>query len=160
LEVSLLQTVCNSATLSYMNKADLKQKQLLRECGFRATPRKITILNALEESNRPLAVAELHDKIGRSTLDQATLYRNLEAFVASGIARRVDLQQGRAHYYELARDHHHHLVCAQCGKVKDIDVCNFEETSKHALRQAKEFVSIQNHVFELIGLCKLCAQAT
>ena len=135
-------------------------KKLLREHGFRATPKKIAILDALTTAKRPLAVSELHNEIGHSYLDQATLYRNLEAFVSSDIARRVDLQRGRAHYYELAGEHHHHLVCVQCGEVKDIDVCNFEEISKLALRQAKGFSAVQSHILELTGICKPCARTT
>jgi Fe2+ or Zn2+ uptake regulation protein len=144
-----------------MTKATIpnhQRKKFLREHGFRATPKKITILNALNKAERPLTISELHSEIGRSALDQATLYRNLEAFVSSGIVRRVDLQRGRAHYYELAGEHHHHLICVQCGEVKDINVCDFEETSKRALRQAKGFASVQSHILELIGMCKPCAR--
>jgi len=135
-----------------------KQREVLHSCGFRATSKKITILDALKKATRPLNVVELYNEIGHSTLDQVTLYRNLEAFVSSGLVRRVDLQRGRAHYYELAEEHHHHLVCEQCGKVKDIDICNIEYVSKRALKQSKEFVSVENHVLELTGLCKPCAK--
>ena len=139
-----------------MKKA-LDYKSLLRNNGLRATPGRIAILNALSRAARPITVADLRAKIGASAVDQVTLYRTLETFISLAIVRRIDLQQGHSSFYELADNHHHHLICTQCGTVKDFEACDADKIAKQALRQIKGFAVVNNHAFELFGLCNACA---
>ncbi len=133
-------------------------KAILRKNNLRATPGRIAILNVLAVARRPLTVAELHARVGSSMLDQVTLYRALETFVSINVARRIDLQQGRAHYYELLGEHHHHVICKQCGTVKDFAACQIDKIARQALKQVKDFTIINNHSFELFGLCNACTR--
>ncbi len=90
-------------------------------------------------------------------MDQVTLYRTLETFVKADIARSLSLRKDCAHY-ELSDDHHHHVVCTECGTVKDFEGCDIEKITRAALSQVKGFVTITKHSFELFGLCTRCAR--
>jgi Fur family transcriptional regulator, ferric uptake regulator len=141
-----------------MQKAPAAHKVLLRTHGLRATPGRIAILQVLEKATKPLTVAELHAKVGSKSVDQVTLYRTLETFVSLHLARRIDLHQGRAHSYELVGEHHHHLICTQCGMVKDFEACDIDKVVDQALRQVQGFASVNDHAFELFGMCNRCAE--
>lgn len=130
-------------------------KEMLQDAGYRATPGRIAILEALWKEKEPSTVVELKKRI-RRRLDTVTLYRALETFANSGIIRRVDLQHGHAHY-EMEKKHHHHIVCTNCGLVEDVD-CNTEPFVKKIEKSAKKFSTITDHSMEFFGVCDGCAK--
>jgi Fe2+ or Zn2+ uptake regulation protein len=101
---------------------------------------------------------------GASDLKQSSVYRNLADLEQAGVVRRVSTEEefGR---YELAEDligHHHHLVCTNCGTIRDVDVPpDVERTLDRALdRIAKRagFARV-SHRLDLVGLCADCARS-
>ena len=50
-----------------------------------------------------------------------TVYRALDLLSGLGLVRRLDLGDGPR--YELAEDHHHHLICEGCGEITEFDEC-------------------------------------
>lgn len=128
---------------------------LLREAGYRATPGKIAILALLEAAHHPLTIAEIADQLSDKK-DETTLYRSLDAFVQSGIIRRVNFNDRSARYeWNIGAHHHHHLVCEECGMVEDVDTCvtDMEHT---VLAHAKRFKTIRSHSVEFFGICTAC----
>src|ERR1700722_17768992 len=97
---------------------------LLRERGFKATAGRIALLEALWAASAPLSVQAIAQilKKEKASIDEATLYRALEALAGAGIVRRIDLGHSHAHY-EFEKKHHHHLVCTDCGVVEDVEDC-------------------------------------
>lgn len=129
--------------------------EMLRAAGFRATPGRIRLLSLLSAQRKPLTVAEIRTKLGR-TLNEATLYRALEALAAKGILERTELGHGHAHY-ELAvgKRHHHHVICTDCSKVEDVDGC-LADLQKQIRSMSKSFGSIYSHNLEFFGRCVNC----
>ena len=62
---------------------------------------------------------------GRPELAQSSTYRNLAELVEAGVVRRIITSDEYSHF-ELAEhltgDHHHHLICSDCGAVEDFTV--------------------------------------
>lgn len=93
--------------------------------------------------------AEL-DGIGR-----ATIYRAIEQLEKLDLVRRVDLG-GTALGYERvdpSGEHHHHLVCRNCGRVIPFQ----DETLEAAIHaiDPPDF-TIESHEITLQGLCANC----
>lgn len=128
--------------------------RMLRKHGFRATLGRVSLLEVLKNAGKPVSV-EYVVKHMHGKLDQANAYRALEAFLASGLVRRIDLGHDHAHYELASGNHHHHLVCESCGKVADVEVAE-EEMEHAALRAAREFRSVRTHSLEFFGLCNSC----
>ncbi len=128
--------------------------QRLREAGFKVTPGRIELLRVLWRAREPLTVAEVGERLGKS-LNEATVYRALEALSQKGIVNRVDLQHGHAHY-ELQKKHHHHIVCTDCGVVEDVDTCLMQTLQKNATARSKRFTSIYAHEVAFFGRCVKC----
>lgn len=138
-----------------MQKIDFKQ--LLRKGGLKATPLRLKVLQVLQKTAEPLSIQDVLKKIGEAT-DQVTLYRMLHSFQRLGAVRKIDLQQNRSYYEWRTPQDHHHLVCTECGKVEDIEGCSVEGMIKDVLRRSKEFSRIDEHSFELFGVCQVCSR--
>lgn len=130
--------------------------EALHRGGSKATPGRIALLSVLEKSKEPMSISEivsaLHGKV-----NQTTVYRALETLSDSGVVQRIDLGHSHTHY-ELAegKQHHHHISCIRCNKIQDLPICAYDTFAAKALKQAPEFATIENHSFEIFGLCKNC----
>jgi len=130
---------------------------MLKEKGFRATPGRLQILLVLSNEKKPVTVTRLFELIGKE-LDPVTLYRALEAFEEKGIVKRIDLGHSHAHYEFAAGGHHHHLVCTNCSRVEDVEVCLDEKVEKQVLARSAHFKKINEHALEFFGLCRTCVK--
>jgi Fur family transcriptional regulator, ferric uptake regulator len=118
----------------------------LRGRGYKATPQRLAVLRAL--------AAEQHQSMqevrGRcSGVGLVTIYRTLDLLSEIGAVRRLDLGDGPR--YELAEDHHHHLICESCGAVSEFEKCPLDPLRLNGL----DF-EISSHSLELYGRCADC----
>lgn len=127
----------------------------LRSLGLRATAQRTALLQTLVSSKGPLSVEALTRAVG-GACDLATAYRVLDAFVLVGLAKRIDVSQGRA-LYEAASEHHHHAVCLSCGVIKDIDAC-LPSGIDARVQKASGFAAITEHSLEFFGTCVACSK--
>lgn len=128
---------------------------LLKRRGLRATPKRLSLLELLHGANTPLPAEDIAQRAS-AFADTATVYRALESFEKGGLVRRVDFRHTHAHY-ELALDHHHHLICTSCEASEEIAFCPAPKLSRSARGiRSRRFARILDHSFELYGLCKKC----
>jgi Fe2+ or Zn2+ uptake regulation protein len=94
-------------------------------------------------------------------LPRSSAYRNLVDLQAAGVVRRVAANDEFARF-ELAEDlteHHHHLLCTNCGKVSDITPSTaFERTITEQLDRLADAQGFQlhSHRVDVLGLCESC----
>jgi Fur family ferric uptake transcriptional regulator len=141
---------------------DATVERRLRGAGQRYTPQRRTLIELLSRAGRPRSIPEI---LATDThLKQSSVYRNLAALEHADIVRRVptDEEYGR---YELAESligHHHHLVCASCGTMRDVEVPGtLEVTLDGALDRiatSAGFARVE-HRLDLVGLCSSCASS-
>jgi Fur family transcriptional regulator, ferric uptake regulator len=132
----------------------------LRGVGQRYTTQRRDLVHLLERCGSPRSIPEILSDADE--LKQSSVYRNLAALEHAGVVRRVptDEEYGR---YELAEEligHHHHLVCANCGTMRDVEVpSTLEETLDATLDRIASragFARVR-HRLDLVGLCAVCA---
>ncbi|WP_231294148.1 MULTISPECIES: Fur family transcriptional regulator [Mobiluncus] len=86
----------------------------------------------------------------------ATVYRNLAALADEGILDTVRSTDGTTLYRECeSSEHHHHLVCRNCGKTEEFHLKGLEKTLNE-MGQEMGFSAL-NHIVELTGICSECA---
>ena len=105
-----------------------------------------------------LSAQEIHDGVRSegTSVGIASVYRALDGLDGLGLVQRVDLGDGISRFERIdpRGDHHHHLVCGDCGKVEP-----FEDS---ALEQALERVAggrgyeVAAHDVVLRGACGDC----
>lgn len=98
-------------------------KDRLRASGLRATGPRLAVLEVLGAEAHPLTHAEIEERLCGENIDRATLYRNLNVLVDSGIARAIPRSDGVT-CFELSGtangkpDTHPHFVCNDCGTIE------------------------------------------
>ena len=80
-----------------------------------------------------------------------TVYRTLDLFSGLGLVRRLDLGYGSR--YELAEDHHHHLICEDCGSVTEFERCPVDLRGLTGVGGGFE---VRSHSLEIYGTCSEC----
>ncbi|MCV7419351.1 transcriptional repressor [Mycobacterium yunnanensis] len=105
-----------------MDDAISRYKQELRGVGLRATSGRVAVLRALE--NSPHATAETVFTLIRGDLPGTStqaVYMVLNDLTRTGLIRRFEPAGSAALYERRIGDNHHHLVCDECGVVRDVD---------------------------------------
>jgi Fur family ferric uptake transcriptional regulator len=133
-------------------------RRRLREIDQRYTPGRRSIVDALAETGRPLTVPEL---VAESGIPSSSAYRNVLVLVEAGVLHRVTGADDHARF-ELAEpfgEHHHHLICDNCGTVVDIDASRSLERALDAAAKiiaADTGLEIRAHRIDLLGRCTDC----
>jgi Fur family transcriptional regulator, ferric uptake regulator len=118
------------------------------------------IVEALAGAGSPITLPEL---LARApSLTQSSAYRNLALMEQAEVVRR--LVGGADHArYELAEDitgHHHHVICAECGTVRDFTLNKrIEKTLDAAFDRAARSAGFRpvRHDIDVYGICRDCA---
>jgi Fe2+ or Zn2+ uptake regulation protein len=130
----------------------------LKNTGERITAVRTAVLAILTKEEHPLSVQDLLNKLAKRHLraNKTTVYRQLETLTAKQIVREIRFAD-RTVRYELARDndHHHHLVCLNCGKTEDISFKEDIERQEKSIMKQKKF-KVLEHSLEFFGLCHAC----
>ena len=64
---------------------------------------------------------QLHERITARGVGLASVYRTLELLAEVGLAERRAEAGGEASYLYCSPRHHHHVICTECGTVREID---------------------------------------
>ncbi len=130
----------------------------LRQEGYRLTPQRELIVEAIAHSGRHMTAEEVLDVVRQKTeaVNIATVYRTLDLLVEKGLATRTDLGEGRVVYATVRHGPHIHLVCRRCGRVLEADAALLASLT-NAIREQYHFCCDTGHL-ALTGLCEDCEQ--
>jgi Fur family ferric uptake transcriptional regulator len=128
----------------------------LRQQGYRLTPQREMVLEAVHESQGHVSAEEIYAKVQvrNPYVHISTVYRTLELLKQLHIVCEIDLGGGVV-CYELADERrHHHLICQQCGEVLEVDD-EMLASLKDTLRQEYGFEAHLDHL-AIFGCCRSC----
>jgi Fur family transcriptional regulator, ferric uptake regulator len=134
-------------------------RERLTDRDQRYTTGRKMIVETLSTAEFPVTLPEL--LVLAPALAQSSAYRNLAIMEEAGVVRRL-VHGGEHAHYELAEDlteHHHHLICEQCGVIRDITLdATLEQSLDRAfegLAHAEGF-SPRHHAIDVYGQCASC----
>ena len=94
----------------------------LREKGYRLTPQRELILQAVERLGHATPDEVLAEVRTHSTaVNASTVYRTLEVLEELGLIRHAHLSDRAPTYHSTSEHEHFHLVCRNCHKVISVD---------------------------------------
>ena len=120
----------------------------MRGGGYKATPQRMAVLRALVEEQHQ-SLEEIRARCPEVGL--VTVYRTLDLLGSLGIVRRLDLGDGAR--YELAENHHHHMICESCGDISEFEECPLDPGR---LPPKNTDFEIKAHSLEVYGRCGAC----
>lgn len=124
---------------------------------MRATRQRAAIVDLLDSVEGFRSAQELHDELRRrgENIGLTTVYRTLQALATADLVDTVRTDTGESMYRRCAApDHHHHLVCRECGSA--VEVSGREVEAWAAEVAAEHGFSNVSHTIELFGVCRDC----
>jgi Fe2+ or Zn2+ uptake regulation protein len=95
---------------------------LFRERGYRVTPQRQAIFRLLHDNASHPTVEALYERaaLDMPTMSLKTVYQTVHDLEALGEVRILDLGTGSVRVDPNVEAEHHHLVCTECGRVRDV----------------------------------------
>src|SRR5919197_3282859 len=127
--------------------------------GYRRGGARRAVVDLLGRQSCCLSAQEIFDSLrkARRPVGIASVYRALEALTELRLVKRVDAGDGIARYERAHADgdHHHHLVCRDCGKVEAFSDPRLER----AIDRTADGLgySVEEHEVVLVGACADCS---
>ena len=131
----------------------------LRRADQRYTAGRRAIVDLLVSVGHPVSIGDITDRL--PGLPRSSAYRHLTDLETLGLVRRVAASDEFARF-ELAEDlteHHHHLICLNCGKVTDVTLSReLEQDITGAISQLAGAARFQprTHRLDIMGTCADC----
>jgi Fe2+ or Zn2+ uptake regulation protein len=94
----------------------------LRAAGLRVTAARVALLDTVREGNHlgvEAIASGVRDCVGHISLQ--AVYEALHALTEAGLVRRIQPAGSPARFEGRVGDNHHHLVCRNCGLIRDVD---------------------------------------
>ncbi len=148
-----------------MKKPSVEHRKIIRAHCDRWTSSREEIFSILVKIQQHLSAKEIYALLQPSNSDvgMATVYRTLDLLDKAGLLRKVQCRDGQVRY-EYKRgdqsDHHHHLICTDCGKI--LNYRDFEKEELDLVRKSEQIIEkkygflVRDHNIEFLGLCKEC----
>jgi Fur family ferric uptake transcriptional regulator len=130
----------------------------LKEEGFRNGGARHAVIALLGRQGCCLSAQEIFDRLraGGSSVGIASVYRVLDLLVERQLVQRIDIGDGVMRFEPShgSGEHHHHLVCSDCGKVEAFE----DDRLERALRAVAEQTGYKSsgHDVLLRGECGEC----
>lgn len=131
----------------------------LESKNLRKTPERFAILEKIFSLNEHFDVETLHGILEKDSyhVSRATVYNTMGLLIDCGLVRRhnFDNQQPKYEKVGVTSPNHHHLVCTECGKVKEVKDLEFS-----AYMNARKYTAFTTSYFQLYvyGICNNCAR--
>ncbi|MCO6453544.1 MAG: transcriptional repressor [Caldilineales bacterium] len=138
-----------------MSHNTIDYAERIRSQGFRLTPQRQLILDAVCEGDGHTSIDEIYERVHHKSpaINRSTVYRTLDFLREVNLV--VDAEIGGHTVFEIANDHpHHHLVCQTCGVEIEISQESLAP-SFAAIERESGFMVDSNHLV-LAGLCEKC----
>ena len=135
--------------------------EALRAKGHRDGSARRTVIELLGRQDCCVTAQEIFDdlRVEGTPVGIASIYRTLEQLTREGFVQRIDVGAGISRFEPLHADgeHHHHLVCDDCGKVEAFA----DDQLERALRkvEGRTGYSVAGHDVVLRGACRDCVKA-
>ena len=125
-------------------------------CASRMNKSEVKVIGILERVGGFASTQELYQLLQRNgeSIGLTTVYRALQSLVSDKIVDQLRRDDGEAIYRLCGDNHHHHLVCKQCGSTVEIEGSAIERWTK-AIAEEHGFREV-GHTAEIFGICPKC----
>jgi Fur family ferric uptake transcriptional regulator len=131
--------------------------EALQGIGYRLTPQRMMILEAIADSGGHISAEEIHQKVRGAYpyLDISTVYRTLDLLKSLHLISETDMGRGHSQYELLSKGLHHHLVCRECGRILDMGDSLLDPLRLAIERECGFHAEIEHlAIFGICGACK------
>ena len=127
----------------------------------RRTRQRAALESMLEQTAGFHTAQRLHQMLHErgEAISRSTVYRVLHSMAHEGEVDVLRSQDNESRYRRCQhQEHHHHLVCRECGHAVEVTESVVERWASRTARK-HGFTSV-THTVELLGICADCAGTT
>jgi Fur family ferric uptake transcriptional regulator len=135
-----------------------RAEAVLSAAGHKRGGARRAVIELLDSQSCALTAVEIEDALrtGERGVSRASVYRVLDELEALRLVQRVETGQAMVRYERVCEQeqHHHHLVCDECGVVMPFS----DEALERAIDKLSERVPLRvsEHEIVLHGSCHDC----
>ena len=130
--------------------------ELFRQRGLRVTPQRQEVFGLLHGDDRHPTVESIYEaaRVRMPAISLKTVYQTVTDLAGIGEVALLDLGTGSYRVDPNVENEHHHLICARCGKVRDVplDVSDVRLPARY-----RRGFSVSAVEINFRGLCHECA---
>lgn len=131
-------------------------RKTFKEKKLRMSHPRLLIYMELSQTQDPLSALELYQSLTKKQkrIGLTSIYRCLDLLESMGMAFKIT--NGSNVKYKLCEfeNHHHHVVCKNCGKIIEFDLCEIQSWSEKVMESTG--FQITDHQLNFYGFCKEC----
>ena len=126
------------------------------EKGYRLTPQRIMVVDALHSVESHISAEEIFAKLKEKYpyANISTVYRTLELLKELGLVAEIEIGDGIARYHAREHSKHHHLICNKCGKTIELPEEDLQPLAASLLKNHKFKADVRH--LAIFGLCSKC----
>ena len=130
----------------------------LEEHSLKHTKQRDAILDVFLQATGHITSEEIYQRVQdeHPSIGYTTVYRTMKLLCDAGLAIERRFDDGLTRY-EIAHEHHDHLVCVRCGKIIEFE-CRMIESTQNEIAERYGF-QVLRHRHELYGHCETCRDA-
>lgn len=132
----------------------------MAEVERRTTRQRRAVEDVLRDTQDFISAQDLHLRLRQAgdTIGLATVYRTLAGMTEDEKVDMLRTEDGEARYRLCAsEEHHHHLVCRECGHTVEVDGPVVEQWASQTAAD-HGFTGV-SHTVEVFGMCATCTAA-
>lgn len=139
-----------------MQPAVERFRNLLSQHGYRVTPQRLAIYEALMNSDHHPSAEELYQQVNSRfpMISPATVYNTLQLLVKMGLATETGFP-GEARY-DGNPDVHINILCVECRRIFDVEDDLANEIFERVRKKSNFTLFGQRH--EFFGVCPECQE--
>lgn len=146
-----------------MNEDKIKQSvrntftEYLHSKKLRKTPERYAILDKVFDMTDHFYIESLYTALESEAyhVSRATVYNTIELLIDCGLVRRHQFNNQLAQYEKITGigNNHHHLICTQCGKIKEV-----KDPELMKMMNARRYPTFHTAYFAIYvyGVCSRC----
>jgi Fur family transcriptional regulator, ferric uptake regulator len=132
--------------------------EVLEHTGHRAGGARRAVVDLLSRQECCLSAQEIAARLRDegSTVGTASVYRALDLLCGIGLVQRVEVGEGGTRYEPVlpGGEHHHHVVCEECGRISAFEDHGLERAIDRLAERLGHTVS--GHDVLIRGRCPRC----
>jgi len=132
-------------------------EKILYDSGLRRTKGRKEVFDfLLKNKGKHFSAQDIYDKLKTKGVSLTTIYRTLSVLEKMGVVKRTSFSK-RHMSYEIFKEPHIHLICTQCGKIKEIKAPEIHILFEMLdIKESLKLIDPLFYIIEIYGICENC----